>query len=290
MTFPRISLLARCGAVGVLAVGLTGCAIDSSSDSRQAENGAVQVFAASSLQPIGGELERTFERENPGADITFNYGGSTALVRQLASGAHADLLITADTASMDSARTSVPELSDAQPHTIATNRLVLVTAANNPAHIHRLEDLASGEVTTGICAAQVPCGVIAHHVLDQAHLQLGKAAEEENVAAVATKIATSAVDAGFVYSTDAAALARQGKTTEIPLPQAEPNQYPAALTASGSHNANAEKFQQWLASAEAQKILRDHGFGPAPEGSATASPSTGHRATASATATDAGRA
>ncbi|OLN18891.1 hypothetical protein BUE67_13560, partial [Corynebacterium diphtheriae] len=67
-----------------------------------------------------------------------------------------------------------------------------------------VKDLASESVTTAICAAEVPCGNLAHQELDKQHVELGNATEEKNVSDVSTKVASGAVDAGFIYSTDAA--------------------------------------------------------------------------------------
>lgn len=223
--------------------------------------GQVQVFAAASLNSAGAELEKTFEEENPGVDVSFNYAGSSLLVQQMEQGAAPDLLITADTATMDGATAAVPDLADAPVQTLATNRLVLVTATGNPADIHSVQDLGRQDVTVALCAAEVPCGNLAQQELDQQGVQLTGATEEQNVSEVATKVATGAVDAGFIYSTDSAALQTSQDVTEIALPDLESNVYPLAVTASGQQNEAASAFSRWLSEEEAQRILADFGFG-----------------------------
>ena len=242
---------------------LTACGSSSSTDQKDGaaqQNSTVEVFAAASLNAVGAELEEAFESSHPGTDLNFNYAGSSKLVQQMEQGATPDLLLTADTKTMNGALTTVADLSGVTPEIVATNALVLATSANNPAHIDSVADLA-GDVTVAICAAEVPCGSLAHQELENKGITLKNASEEQNVSEVATKVSTGAVDAGFIYSTDAAAIKKDQKISEIQLPDLERNQYPLAVTKTGASNAAAQQFSEWMTSEEAQKILSSYGFG-----------------------------
>lgn len=255
------------GALAV-ATGLSGCGSSTgesspASSSVSAEASTVTVFAAASLNGAGAELEKAFERSHEGVDITFNYAGSSKLVQQIDQGAAADILVTADQRTMDSAREKVAELKNAEPTVIASNTLVLATADGNPADITSVKGVAKDSVTTAICAEEVPCGALAHKELDREKLTLGNATEEKNVSDVSTKVASGAVDAGFIYSTDAETLKSQQDITVIELPGLEHNRYPMALTEQGEKSEAAKEFAQWLSGSEAQDILKKFHFMPA---------------------------
>lgn len=246
-----------CTVLSVLVLALTAC---SETSEPQAPAGSdVQVFAAASMKPVAEELGEAFRREHDGVELVFNFGGSSDLVRQIDQGAPADLLISADNKNMDKALAG-QDFQDSEATVIATNRLVLALPAGNPAPIESLEDLPGKRVA--ICAPEVPCGTIAHQVLGEQKIDLDNPSEEANVADVSTKVSTGAVDAGFVYSTDVRAMADSG-VTSVNIDGVQPNEYPEALTSQGHENPSAVAFAEWLRGENAQKILAEHGFGPA---------------------------
>ena len=117
---------------------------------------------------------------------------------------------------------------------------------------------------TAICAQEVPCGRLAHQELTRRGITPATSTEEANVSAVATKVATGQVDAGFIYSTDATALSATEDITVIDLPDLERNAYPLALTTTGQAKASAQDFANWFATSEkAAQILTAYGFEPA---------------------------
>lgn len=238
------------GGATALAVGfgMAGCA----------DPETATVFAAASLTTVGEELATAFTAEHPDAEVIFNFAGSSALVRQMNEGAPADLFISADVATMDKAL-ELSEFSGSQSQIIATNRLVLVTADGNPAGITELADITDALIAS--CAPAVPCGTITGHALEHAGVELGLNSEEANVSDVATKISTGAVDAGFIYATDARALGMSQDNTLIELEGIQANEYPMALTTSGRDNATAQAFAQFLGTDNAREILTRHGFG-----------------------------
>lgn len=159
--------------------------------------GEVVVMAASSLTEV---VEIVFEgREN----VTTVIAGSSALVAQLAAGAEADVLMTANATTMERA---VSEGSvRGEPALIAANSLVLATAAGNPAGVTGLADLARGDLLIGLCAVEVPCGALAQRALSKAHVTPSADTLEPSVRALAAKISLGELDAGLVYATDARA-------------------------------------------------------------------------------------
>ena len=282
MTTTRIprSVLAVSALGAGASLALSACSTDGDSDGSgetgtNAASGTVNVFAAASLNNVGEELADAFNAANAGdTEIVFNFAGSSKLVQQIGQGADADLFISADEQNMVAAL-ELAEFDGADAQVIATNLLVLATAPGNPAGIESLDDLASGgsaeDARIAICADGVPCGTLAHQVLDEKNITLASPTEEANVSDVATKIATGEVDAGFIYATDAQALQDASGAsgggeaiTVIDIAETvdiEPNLYPAALTVEGQDNGTAAAFLEFLATDEAAEILEKYGFG-----------------------------
>ena len=79
------------------------------------------------------------------------------------------------------------------------------------------------------------------------------------------KVTTGNADAGFIYTTDLAAAKKKGANLgSIELTDVERNEYPAALSKTGSSSETAKKFNEWLKNSdEAKKILTEYGFSTA---------------------------
>lgn len=240
-------------------------------DGASGSAGTVEVFAAASLNNAGDELAEAFAEDNDGAELEFNFAGSSKLVQQIEQGADADVFLSADEENMDAAL-DLPEFDGAEPETIATNRLVLATAPGNPAGFDSVDDLSTtADFRLAVCADGVPCGTLANDYLDEREddghgLGPSTVSEEANVSDVSTKLATGEADVGFIYSTDAKALqenSTDGEVEVFDLDGVEPNKYPAALTAAGEDNDAASEFLRWLTSDRARAILESYGFGAA---------------------------
>lgn len=229
-----------------------------------AQTGQITVFAAASLTDVMKTLTEKYRQENPGIQFTLSYAASSVLVQQLTAGASADVLVTADEASI----ASIPKDTILAPETtiIASNEIVLAVAPGNPGKIGSLQDAAK-DSKIAVCAPAVPCGRAAQRVLDAAKLSLSGASQENDVSAVRTKVATGQVDAGFVYSTDAKATAGQG-VTSVKLDDPSPNKYPLAVTKASAKKPEVQSFKSWLAGQEAAGILAAAGFGPGAAGNA----------------------
>lgn len=214
--------------LALTALALPGCGGANGGGGGDAD--IVVVMAASSLTDVLEEVSAAFEnignmtREGKslgdssmagGADepdetsgigavrIVGVLAGSSALVAQLAEGAEADVLMTADTATMQRA----VEAGSVQGRVtaVAVNSLVLAVAPGNPGQVRSLEDLGRADLLVGLCAAGVPCGTLADRALGDLGVEPVVDTRELNARALAAKIALGELDAGLVYATDAAA-------------------------------------------------------------------------------------
>ncbi|MHA6525762.1 molybdate ABC transporter substrate-binding protein [Tessaracoccus sp. G1721] len=216
-------------------------------DATAGVDGAV-VFAAASLSKVLPPLAE---------GVTFSFDGSSGLVDQLVGGAPADVFASADKKNMD--RAVEEGVIDGEPVMFATNTLVVIVPADNPAGVTGFdESLNAGKLVT--CAVEVPCGAVAARLAEAAGIELRPVSEETKVSDVLGKVASGEADAGLVYATDAASSA-DVISIEIPGADADPNTYWVAVVAGAPHPEAARAFVESL-TGEWQEALIDAGFGP----------------------------
>ena len=248
-------------ALTAAALALTGCAAGAESPTPTAADeasastvsGELTVYAAASLSGAFDEIGAAFTEANPDVDFSGVYDGSSTLVTQLLEGAPADVFASADEANMD-------KLEDAavDPTLFASNTLVIAVPTGNPGGVETLDDLA--DVTTVLCAPEVPCGAASATLISNAGVTVEAASLEQNVTAVLTKVAAGEADAGFVYATDV--IGRDD--VEVIVPDGADdvvNHYPIAALSEAPNSAAAEAFVAFVLSDEGQRILADFGFG-----------------------------
>lgn len=238
--------------VAATALPLAACSGNGEGEATDAAQEEVVVFAAASTEGAFTEIAETWE-EDGGADITFQFGGSNGLVDQIAEGAPADILVTADTRTMDRA---VEEGLVEEPEAIATNSLVLALAPGNPGGIETLEDaLASSRLV--ICDPEVPCGNATATLFELLGVAADPASLESSVSDVRGKIESGEADAGVVYQTDAKAA---GLDT-IELPRADE----VVTTVWSARIAGSDAptdFLEHLRGEDAREVMDSYGFQP----------------------------
>ena len=158
----------------------------------------VTILAASSLTEVLPEATAV-----PGVSITTSYLGSASLATQIEQGRPADLVITANRATMD--RIVATGLVDGDPIELVQNRLVIAVPPDNPGGVDELSDLSVRALKIAACAPEVPCGALAADLAADQGVELAIDSFDPSVRAVVTRVETGAVDAGLVYATDAAA-------------------------------------------------------------------------------------
>mgnify|MGYP002713839651 FL=1 len=245
--------------LAALAFALTSCAPPTSTTSAQdADAATLNVLAASSTRVINDELTRRAGQLAPPVNLNFENGGSSDLVSKLREGAPADLLLTASKKTMDKA---VQDGTVATPEVLATNVMVMVVPKGNPAGIQSVEDLPHSHHFV-LCDPQVPCGDISSRIIDDKRLDVHPSSQERQVADVLGKVASGEADAGWVYSTDAAAAGDDVEVIDIPGAEKFTNQILGAVTAEASHPDQARAVLDIL-SGDFASTWRERGFTPA---------------------------
>jgi molybdate transport system substrate-binding protein len=240
----------RCFSIVLLAVVAiaAGCSDDGSGGDRD----ELLVLAASSLSGAFTEIEAAFEDANPGLDVVLTFDSSSTLAGQVAEGGPGGVLATAD---QDSMATAVESGNvSGEPVVFAGNRGVIAVPAGSDV-VTTPEDLEDPDVVLAVCAPEVPCRVVADALFDQLGIDPGIATEEENVAAVVTKLEADEADAGVVYLTDV--LASDGIEAIDVGDVVATTEYPIAAV---SEEESAQDFVDFVTGEEGQAILARAGF------------------------------
>jgi molybdate transport system substrate-binding protein len=206
----------------------------------------ITVFAAASLTKAFTEEATAYEKAHDGAQVVLSFAGSQSLVAQVQQGAPADVLATADEATMAKVAGQLRRGSEVFAH----NQLAIVTAPGNPKGITSLRDLTRPGLKVVLAAPSVPVGKAAAKALDAAGVTVHAVSLEDAVTGVVGKVRLGEADAGIAYLTDL-----DGTVGGTGLPGTTTNLAIGPLTTRG------ESFVAFVQSAEGQVVLRKHGFG-----------------------------
>jgi molybdate transport system substrate-binding protein len=241
----------------LLALLLPVAACGSDDDGDGGGSTTITVLAAASLTETFTTLAADFEAEHDGVAVELAFDSSATLAEQAVGGAPADVLATADTTTMGSAIDALA----ADPEVFATNTMVLVTPADNPAGITSFSDLASGGVTYVVCVDTAPCGKVAAALLASTGTDAEPASLEVDVKAVLAKVTSGEADAGLVYASDAVAAGEDVQTFEVPGADAQVTTYPIAPLEQSEDPDLAQEFVDLVLGEAGQRVLQDAGFG-----------------------------
>ena len=230
------------------------------------EQEEILVFAAASLADVMERISHEFAGEE-GVRVRFNLGGSTALAQGIVHGAPADAFISAGPQPMDLLEEQGFLVADTRVD-ILTNELVLVGRASEG--IASVDDLVTTGARVAIADPELaPAGRYAREALQS--LKVWQRLEPRlvpgpNVRVALGYVETGNVDAGIVYRTDFLASEGLEILAQIPPESHSPILYPAAVVHPSQHVDPAQKFLDFLRSAEAGEVFREHGFIPIPPG------------------------
>ncbi len=244
----------RLAAAALVASGLTtslaACAGDDEDSVR------LTIFAASSLTESFDRLAVAFEEDHPGVAVVITYGSSSTLAEQINQGAPTDVIATADERSIDSV--AAKGLLTGRPTLFATNSLVLVTPANNQAHVTTPDDLATADFVA--CDPSAPCGAAAAEFLAKTGISADPKSLEPDVKSVLAKVTLGEADAGVVYVTDGKAAGDKVTTIPIPSNLNVVNPYFIGIVKNSTHIDITNEWVSLVESRAGQSVLADAGF------------------------------
>jgi molybdate transport system substrate-binding protein len=224
------------------------------------------VSAAASLTNALKEVAAAFEKTHPDSKIICNFAASGVLLQQMDKGAPVDVFAAADQKTMNQAQEKKLIVPDTRKDFVS-NRLVLIVPREAKSALSGLQDLTKPAVQRLAVGnpATVPAGRYAQEALVHAGLKdklSPKFILAESVRQVLDYVSRGEVDAGLVYSTDAAIAKGKVKSIQTVTEHA-PILYPIAVTAFTPQKALAQSFLDFVLSPAAQEIFKKYGFGPA---------------------------
>lgn len=225
--------------------------------------GEITVSAASSLTNAFQEAAQDFEAKNPDSKVLLNFGGSGALLQQIAKGAPVDVFACADNETMDAA-IKQGLVAPTNRRNFAKNTLVLIVPADTKLALKKLDDLTQAAVQRVAIGnpISVPVGHYTRYALQAANLwpQIqAKTISTHNVRQSLDYVARGEVDAGFVYATDALTM-NDKVNIAFTVPMNIQVSYPIAPTLGSSHSKEAKRFIEYILSPAGQTILGKYGF------------------------------
>jgi molybdate transport system substrate-binding protein len=228
---------------------------------------SIVVFAAASLTDALGEIDQAYTART-GIEVKTSFAASSALARQIESGARAEVFFSADEDWMDYlAQRNL--LQGKTRHDVVGNRLVMIAPADSAARVDIKPGFnVSAELgETGRIATGDPDSVPVGKYTQAALTRLGswdaiapRLVRAENVRAALAYVARGEAKLGIVYSTDAQAEKRVKVVGTFPENSHAPIRYPIAATTAVT--AEGAKYLDFVRSSASREIFRKYGFEP----------------------------
>jgi molybdate transport system substrate-binding protein len=195
--------------------------------------------------------------------LSFNYGASNALARQIEEGAPADIFFSADLTQMD----NLDKKGLLEPGTrksLLSNQLVSIVPADSKLALSSPKDLLKPDVKRiALAEPSVPVSVYTTKYLTEEGIWdqvKPKVVPVQDVRATLASVEGGNVDAGFVYKTDAAISKKVKIVYEVPLEKGPKITYPAAVVKESKHKDAARDFLNYLSSRAAKAAFQKYGF------------------------------
>jgi molybdate transport system substrate-binding protein len=230
-----------------------------------ARAGEVTIFAAASLKNALDEVAKLYEAKT-GDKVVISYAASSALAKQIESGAPADIFFSADLDWMDylekKGLIDVPSR-----HTLLGNTLVLIAPKDSTVSLTiekgfpLLEALGADGKLAMASVDSVPAGKYGKAALTYLGVWdtvAPRVAQAENVRAALAYVAKGEAPLGIVYGTDARSEPAVRMVGIFPADSYPKILYPVALLASAKPQAH--KFLDFLLSSAAAPAFEAQGF------------------------------
>ena len=243
-----------------------GCS-SPAADSAPAESQPTElsVSAATTLKAAFTEIAPAFEEAN-NVKLVYNFGASGVLQKQVEGGAPCDVFASASPKQID-ALIAAGLVSADSTSTFASNDLVIIVPADNPAAIAAPADLSKADKIVTGNPDTAPHGTKAKEFLTglgQWDALAPKFVFAENAAQTVDYVSRGEVQAGLVFASEVLGNDSVKVAYTVPVAAIKPVRYVAAPIKDSSAIELADKFVAYLSDPDVQKTLIDNGFKPAP--------------------------
>ena len=220
----------------------------------------VVVFAAASTADALQEIAKDYKTRSGNA-VTFSFGASSTLARQIVAGAPVDVFLSADLAQME-ALEKAGLVHEEDRRDLLSNQLVVIVPARSSRTVAQPSDLASAPHVATADPESVPVGVYARRWLESLGLwsTIGpNIVPTLDVRAALAAVESERAEAGIVYRTDAAISQKVKIAYVVPTEKGPKIVYPVARVASSKKNAVAD-FVAFLTGSTARAVFTRYGF------------------------------
>ncbi|MDJ0618458.1 MAG: molybdate ABC transporter substrate-binding protein [Calothrix sp. MO_192.B10] len=240
----------------------------SSSPATQSAN--LTISAAASLKNGMEEIKSLYQQEKPHIKLTYNFGSSGSLQRQIEQGAPVDVFISAATNKMDILEKQGLLLDNTRKNWLK-NEIVLIVPKEKATEIKNFPDLSSKPIRKIAMGEpkSVPAGQYAKQVLTTLKIfeqVKPKAVFARDVRQALNYVETGNVDAGIVYLSDAKSSSQVKIIATAPADSHSPVVYPIAVVKSTKNVRAAQDLIDFLFSNRAKTVFENQGFKLAEEG------------------------
>ncbi|MBV9556604.1 MAG: molybdate ABC transporter substrate-binding protein [Pseudolabrys sp.] len=230
-----------------------------------AQEQALTVFAAASLKNALDDVNAAFTKAT-NVKASASYAASSALAKQMESGAPADVFISADLNWMDYVAGKNLIKADSR-YNLLGNKLVLVSGKDSKIENVKIDQgfdiakLAGGGRIAVADVKAVPARLYAKAALEKLGSWAAaepKLAQAENVRATLAFVARGETPIGIVYETDAKVEPAVKIAGYFPDNSYPPVTYPVAATANAK--PDAQKYLNFLKSSASKAVFEKYGF------------------------------
>lgn len=226
----------------------------------------IMISAAASLKDVMLEIKKSYETDNKGDKLIFNFGGSGALQQQIENGAPVDIFISAAQKQIDELDKKNLLIKTSKVN-LLKNEVVLIVPINSKLSVKSFKDLTNNKISNiGIGEPKsVPAGQYSLEIFNKLGITEkinSKLVYGKDVRTILSWVETGNVDAGIVYKTDAISSDKVKVVSTAPKDSHAPVIYPVAIIADSKVQNESKKFLNFLKSKKATELFIKFGFTP----------------------------
>jgi len=222
------------------------------------------ISAAASLKDGMEEIKPLYQREKPNIKLTYNFGSSGSLQRQIEQGAPVDVFISAATNKMDILEKQGLLLDNTRKN-LLRNEIVLIVPKGKATGIRDFADLTKDTIQKIAMGEpkSVPAGQYAKQVLTNLKILeqvKSKTIFARDVRQALNYVETGNVDAGIVYLSDAQSSSQVKIVATAPAGSHSTILYPIAAIKKTQNVPAAQDLINFLSQERAKTIFANQGF------------------------------
>lgn len=245
-----------------LCFSLISCSL--SNNKSKNKKSQLTISAAASLKEAMSDIQTEFNAENPDVHLTYNFGSSGSLQKQIEQGAPCDLFISSGQSQMNALEDKELILNDSRKD-LVKNSLVLIGSENS--NIQSVNELTSDKIKHVAMGepSSVPAGKYADEVLNSLNLKdilNSKLVYAKDVKEVLSWVASGNAEAGFVYNSDTTVVDSVKIVETVSEEYHSPINYPVAVIKASKNIDSAKLFEEFLFSDKAKQIFEKYGYSP----------------------------